>query len=138
MILCAVLAWSSMAYARYLGPTAHGYHFHAGAIPSWIYLDDPEGDAADAGYSTSATLVVHVRDVNRDPVDGMAVTFQTGSDCKGVAALSATRAVTRKGAARVTLTGKDNSGGCHIAVRVDNVTQEIHVVVNPVPEMGPD
>jgi hypothetical protein len=37
-ILCAVLACSSIAHARYLGPTAHGYSFHASALPNEIFL----------------------------------------------------------------------------------------------------
>jgi hypothetical protein len=33
LLLCSVGLWSSVAAARYLGPTAQGYSFHASALP---------------------------------------------------------------------------------------------------------
>jgi hypothetical protein len=132
-ILCVVFAWSSTAYARYIGPTASGYFFHASALPSEIFLP---GDLTEDLYPHSATLTVHVRDANRQPVDGMPVTFQLASQCQGVGALSAPRAVTRQGTASVTFTGNDTIA-CHIAIRVDNVTQEIWVTISPAPDPPP-
>ncbi len=135
-MLCAVLAWGSIAYARYLGPTAHGHYFHASALPSEIFLtgdliaDDPEQAEL---YPDAATLIVHVRDANRQPVDGMPVTFQLGPKCQGVGQLSAPRAVTRHGAASVTFTGTTTIA-CRIAIRVDNVTQEIWVDISQAPD----
>jgi hypothetical protein len=129
-ILCALLACSSIAHARYLGPTAHGNHFHASALPSEIFLTD---DLNAELYPASSTLIVHMRDANRQPVDGMPVTFQVGPKCQGVGKLSASRAITQHGSASVTFTGNDIIA-CHIAIRVDNVTQEIWVDISPAPD----
>ena len=130
LLVCGVGLWSSVAAARYLGPTAHGYSFHASALPFEIFMSD---DLTSDVFPTTATLVVHVRDVNQAPVDGIPVTFQLGSQCQGVAALSAQRAITRQGQASVTLRTANTTGACRIAVRVDNVTQELSVDVAPVP-----
>jgi len=130
LLLWSVGLWSSVAAARYLGPTAHGYSFHASALPFEIFMSD---DLTPDTFPTTATLIVHVRDVNQEPVDGLPVTFQLASQCQGVAALSAQRAVTRHGRASVTLTTANTTGACRIAVRVDNVTQELSVDVAPVP-----
>lgn len=128
-ILCAVLACSSIAYAHYVGPTAHGYFFHASALPTEIFLT---GEVTGAFYPDTSTLIVHVRDVDRQPVDGMPVSFQLGSKCKGIGTLSAPRAVTQHGSASVTFTANDTIA-CRIAIRVDNVTQEIWVQVSSPP-----
>jgi hypothetical protein len=131
LLFWSVGLWSSVAAARYLGPTAHGYSFHASALPFEIFMSD---DLTLDTFPTTATLVVHVRDVNQEPVDGVPVTFQLGSQCQGVAALSAQRAVTRNGRASVTLRTASTTGVCRIAVRVDNVTQDLSVDVSPIPD----
>jgi hypothetical protein len=119
--------------AHYLGPTAHGYYFHASGLPADIYMPSP---LEPEGFPNSSTIIVHVRDVNHAHVDGMPVTFQLLPKCEGIATLSATRAVTRGGKAEVTLSAKD-TGACHVAIRVDNVTQEMWIDVNPAYE-GPE
>jgi hypothetical protein len=48
--------------------------------------------------------------------------------------LSAQRAVTLQGRASVTLTTANTTGACQIAVRVDNVTQELWVAVSSPPD----
>jgi hypothetical protein len=131
LLVCSVGLWSSVAAARYLGPTAHGYSFHASALPNEIFMSD---DLTPDTFPTTATLIVHVRDVNQGPVEGLPVTFQLGSQCQGVVALSAQRAVTHNGQASVTLKTANTTGACRIAVRVDNVTQELSVDVSPVPD----
>ena len=71
-------------------PRAHcarGYAFHASALPSKIFL--PSDLALPEEFFTTATLIVHVRDVNREPMEGVPVTFQLGSQCQGVVTLSA-------------------------------------------------
>jgi hypothetical protein len=93
------------------------------------------GDLASPDeFPNTATLVVHVRDINQAPVEGLPVMFQLGPQCQGVAALSAPRAVTRNGRATVTLASTNDTGTCRIAVRVDNVTQELRVDVSPTPD----
>ena len=63
------------------------------------------------------------------------MTFQfVGSECQGVVTLSAQRAVTVQGRASITLTADSTTGACHMAVRVDNVTQELWVVVSSPPD----
>lgn len=131
ILLCGVLTWSSVAFARYLGPTVHGYFFHAAALPFDIYL--PDQLASPEEFPSTATLIVHVLDVNHKHADGMPVTFQLLPKCKGVATLSATRVITHNGKAQVTVSAQD-VGVCHIAIRVDNVTREIWVDVNSVPD----
>lgn len=133
MLLCGVGLWSSAAVARYLGPAAQGYAFHASALPSEIFL--PGDLASPEEFLTTATLIVHVRDVNREPMEGVPVTFQLGSQCQGVVTLSAQRAVTLHGQASVTLTAASSTGTCRVAVRVDNVTQELWISVSPLPDV---
>jgi hypothetical protein len=85
-------------------------------------------------FPSTATLVVHVRDVNEKPVEGVPVTFQfAGSECQGVLTLSAQRAVTSLGRASITLATANTTGSCRLAVRVDNVTQEVWVAVSTPP-----
>jgi hypothetical protein len=122
-----------VAIARYLGPTAHGYAFHASVLPNEIFL--PEDLASLDEFPATATLVVHVRDINQAPVEGLPVAFQLGLQCQGVASLSAPRAVTRTGRATVTLAAGNTTGTCRIAVRVDNVTQELWVDVSSLPDI---
>jgi len=75
-----------------------------------------------------------VRDVNEKPVEGVPVTFQfAGSECQGVMTFSAQRAVTSQGRASMTLSTANTTGSCRIAVRVDNVTQELSVAVSSPP-----
>jgi hypothetical protein len=132
MLLCSLGLWSSIAAARYLGPTANGYSFHAGALPAELFMRDQE--LSQEEFPSTATLLVHVRDANREPVEGVPVTFQLGSRCKGVLTLAAQRAVTHNGQASVTLTAANTAGACRVAVRVDNVTQEVWVTVSNTPE----
>jgi hypothetical protein len=63
------------------------------------------------------------------------VTVQlVGSQCQGVVTLSAPRVVTLQGRASITLTTANTTGVCQIAVRVDNVTQELLVTVSSPPD----
>jgi len=85
-------------------------------------------------FPSTATLVVHVRDANEKPVEGVPVTFQfAGSECRGVVRLSAQQAVTSRGRAAITLSTADTTGSCRIAVRVDNVAQDLWVAVSSPP-----
>jgi hypothetical protein len=86
-------------------------------------------------YPSTATLTVQVRDVNAKPVDGIPVMFQfAGSECRGVLTLSAQRAVTLQGRASITLTTANTTGACRLAVRVDNVAQDLWVAVTSPPD----
>src|SRR5262245_14340406 len=83
MLLCSVGLWSCAGFGRYLGPTTHGYEFHASAVPSIIFL--PSDVVPQQDFPSTATLLVQVRDVNEKPVGGVPVTFQfAGSECQGV------------------------------------------------------
>jgi hypothetical protein len=106
--------------------------FHASAVPAELFMPDPLRSPEQ--YPSTATLLVHVRDVNREPVEGVPVTFQPGPRCQGVLTLAAPRAVTQHGQASVTLTVANTTGACRVAVRVDNVTQEVWVTVSQTPE----
>ena len=133
MLLCGVGLWGCGAAARYLGPTVQGYAFHASAVPNAIFL--PSDLVSPQTFPTTATLSVQVRDVNDKPVEGVPVTFQfAGSECQGVMTLSAQRAVTVQGRASITLSTANTTGACRIAVRVDNVTQELWVSVTSPPD----
>ena len=97
ILLCSVGLWGCGAAGRYLGPTAHGYSFHASAVPNEIFL--PSDQVSQENFPSTATLLVQVHDVNDKPVESVPVTFQfTGSECQGVVTLSAQRAVTAPGA----------------------------------------
>jgi hypothetical protein len=132
MLLCSVCLWSCGTAARYLGPTARGYEFHASAVPDQIFL--PSDLVSSYNFPTSSTVLVRVRDVNQTPADGVPVMFQfAGSECQGVVTLSAQQAVTLQGQASITLTPANTTGSCRLAVRVDNVTQDLWVNVSSPP-----
>ena len=132
VLLCSVGLWGCGATGRYLGPTAQGYVFHASAVPDMIFL--PSDVLSPEEFPSTATLVVHVRDANEKPVEGVPVTFQfAGSECRGVVRLSAQQAVTSRGRAAITLSTADTTGSCRIAVRVDNVAQDLWVAVSSPP-----
>ena len=133
LLLCGVGLWSCSGTTRYLGPTAKGYTFRASAFPDEIFL--PSDLVSPEEFPTSATVVVQVRDGNQAPVEGVPVTFQyAGSECRGVLRLSAQQAVTRQGRASIRLTTVDTTGSCRLAVRVDNVTQDLWVAVSNSPD----
>ena len=133
MLLCGVGLWGCGATGRYLGPTVHGYSFHASAVPSEIFL--PSDVVSQQNFPSTATLLVQVHDVNEQPVAGVPVTVQlVGSQCQGVITPSAQRVMTLQGRASITLTTANTTGICQIAVRVDNVTQELVVTVSSPPD----
>jgi len=103
-------------------------------VPNTIFIPNDLVSPQDY-YPTRATLLVQVRDVNEKPVDGVPVIFQfAGSECQGVITLSAQRADTRQGQVSITLTTANTTGACRLAVRVDNVTQELWVTVTSPPD----
>ena len=103
LLLWSVGLWSCAGTTRYLGPTTHGYEFHASVFPSDLYL--PSDLVSPQEFPTAATLLVHVHDVHGAPAAGTPVMVQ--------------------GRASFTLRTADTSGACRLAVRVDNVTQEL-------------
>jgi hypothetical protein len=131
LFLCSLCLWGCAGSRQYLGPTARGYEFHASAAPEQIFL--PSDLVSSYNFPTSSTVLVRVRNVNQTPVDGVPVMFQfAGSECQGVVTLSAQQAVTLQGQASITLTPANTTGSCRVAVRVDNVTQDLWVnVSNP-------
>ena len=133
MLLWGVGLWGCRAAGRYLGPTVHGYSFHASAVPNEIFL--PSDLVSPENFPSRATLLVQVRDVHEQPAEGVPVTVQlVGSECQGVVTLSAEWVTTLQGRASVTLTSANTTGACRIAVRVDNVTQELDVTVSSPPD----
>src|SRR5262245_50050650 len=133
LLLCCVGLGSCVAASQDLAPTAHGYTFHASAVPNTIFI--PSDLVSPEEYPSTATLLVQVHDVHAQPVEGVPVTFQfAGSQCEGVVTLPAQQAVTRQGRASVTLSTADTTGACKIAVRVDTVTQEVWVTVSSPPD----
>ena len=131
LFLCSLCLWGCASSRQYLGPTARGYEFHASAVPEQIFL--PSDLVSSYNFPTSSTVLVRVRNVNKTPVDGVPVMFQfAGSECQGVVTLSAQQAVTLQGQVSITLTPANTTGSCRVAVRVDNVTQDLWVnVSNP-------
>lgn len=133
LLVCSVNLWGCGAATRAPGPTAQGYVVHASAVPNTLFL--PSDLVSPQDYPTTAMLLVQVRDAHATPVEGVPVTFQfVGSECQGVVTLSAQRAVTVQGRASITLTADSTTGACHMAVRVENVTQELWVVVSSPPD----
>ena len=131
LFLCSLCLWGCASSRQYLGPTARGYEFHASAVPEQIFL--PSDLVSSYNFPTSSTVLVRVRNMNQTPVDGVPVMFQfAGSECQGVVTLSAQQAVTLQGQVSITLTPANTTGSCRLAVRVDNVTQDLWVnVSNP-------
>ena len=135
LLLWSVGLWSCAGTGRYLGPTTHGYALHASVFPSDLYV--PSDLLSPQEFPTSAMLLVHVHDVHRAPATGAPVMVQfAGSECQGVIRLSAQQAVTAQGRTSFSLRTADTSGACRLAVRVDNVTQELWVSVSPPPSRG--
>ena len=131
LLLCGVVLWGCGG-GRYLGPTGQGYTFRASTVWNVIYL--PGGLVWPQNLPSTTPLLVQVRDVKEQPVAGVPVTVQfAGSACQGVVTLSAQRAVTVQGQASFTVTAADTTGACRLAVRVDNVTQEMDVAVSNPP-----
>ena len=58
MLLCCVGLWSCVAASRGSGPTAHGYSFHASAVPNALFL--PSDLVSSEDYPSTATLLVQV------------------------------------------------------------------------------
>jgi len=132
IVLCGVVLWGCGG-GRYLGPTGQGYTFRARTVWDVIYL--PGDLVSPEDFPRATTLLVQVRDVKDQPAAGVPVTVQfAGSECQGVVTLSAQQAVTVQGQASFTVTAADTTGACRLAVRVDNVTQELEVAVYPPPE----
>ena len=131
ILLCGVGLWGCGG-GRYLGPTMHGYTFRASTVLNVIYL--PSDLVSQQNFPSTTTLLVQVRDVNEQPAAGVPVTVQfAGSECQGVMTLSARRAVTVQGQASFTVTAANTTGACRLAVRVDNVTQDLWVAVSSPP-----
>ena len=88
MLLWSMGLWGCGTPGRYLGPTGHGYSFHASAVPREIFL--PSDLVSPENFPSTATLLVQVRDVNEQPAEGVPVALQlVGSQCPGVVTLSA-------------------------------------------------
>ena len=133
LLVLSVGLWGCGGAARAPDPAARGYVVHASAVPNTLFL--PSDLVSQEDYPSTATLRVQVRDAHEAPVEGAPVTFQfVGSECQGVVTLSAPRAVTVQGHAAITLTADSTTGACHMAVRVENVTQELWVVVSSPPD----
>ena len=133
LVVCGMGLWGCGAAARSSDLTTQGYVVHASAVPNTLFL--PSDLVSQQDYPSTATLLVQVRDAHATPVNGIPVTFQfVGSECQGVLTLSAPRAVTVQGRASITLTADSTTGACHMAVRVENVTQELWVVVSSPPD----
>jgi hypothetical protein len=135
-VVCLVLAVSGLAYADYLGPTSNGLEFHISVIPSEIYLPDPSHIAPAAEFPSSASLTVRVRDVERQPVDGVPVIFQASPACDGIVSVSPQRAVTHNGVAQASVQAQNTTGACWITVRVDHVSQEFSIAVSNTPSIN--
>ena len=133
MLLWSVGLLGCGTTGRYLGPTMHGYSFHASVVSSELFL--PSDLVSQQNFPSTTTLLVQVRDVNQQPAAGVPVTLQlAGSQCQGVVTLSAQRVAILQGRASVTVTAANTTGTCRIAVRVDNVTQDLDVTVSSPPD----
>ena len=133
LLVWSVGLWGCGAGARAPSPTAQGYVVRASAVPNTLFL--PSDLVSVEDYPPTGRLLVQVHDARATPVDGVPVTFQfVGSACQGVVTLSAPRAVTVQGRASITLTADSTTGACHMAVRVENVTEELWVVVSSPPD----
>jgi hypothetical protein len=64
-------------------------------------------------------LKENVRDMNRDSVNGIPVTFEAAPSCQGVAKVSPQRVVTHNGLAQASVQAANTTGVCRLAIRVD-------------------
>lgn len=132
-----LLLGTGLLYAHYVGPTREGLSFHVSAVPSEIFLPNQvlTEEVEKYLFPTTATLTVHVIDVDQKPIKGVPVVFNTTPSCKSVATLTPVRAITAEnGVVRATVESDQTTGVCRIAVQVDNITQMTRVTVSPAPE----
>jgi len=117
---------SSLACApQFVGPTTTGYFFALNDSTPYIILGD------------TTELIISVRNAQGQLVDSLPVTFQVEPGWTQNASVLPQVAYTRQGRARA-LFQANTIGVVHVAVRVDNTTQEARITVAPRPEPAGD
>ncbi len=128
-LLCLVLAGTGTACApKFVGPTtASGYFFTLEVSTPTIWLGVPNSLAG--AYPTRAAVVVHVRDGQGRPVNGMPVAFEVEPIWAQSVVLSPPQTVTRDGVARTIFSQPQTIGLVRITARVDNTTARTAIAV---------
>lgn len=103
----------------FVGPTASGYYV-AVIYDSAIYL------------TGQAQVMVHVKNAQGQPLDGIPVTFQVEPSWVNMASVTPQRAVTRKGVANAIFQAQ-TIGVAHVIITVDRVSKKIEITISPRP-----
>jgi hypothetical protein len=131
--LCLLLLWGSTACTLKSGQSSalseRGYRVSLRVSDPIIYFGLP-----DARYPQTAEVVVRVRDVQGQPIDGLTVRFSVEPSWTQYASLTPAEVRTRNGEARAVFAAK-TTGVVPVMARVDNVTLEAAITVErrPVP-----
>lgn len=133
-----LLCLLSACAATWTGPTdTSGYFVNLEVSPpaTWLGVNDA---AVAAYYPTSATVVVHVRDRQGRPVDGVAVDFRLEPAWVHHATLTPAQALTRGGLARALFTEPKTTGRVQISAQVENLTTRTTLMVKSYTEWRQD
>jgi len=121
LLLGGALAFGNIACApKRVGPTPAGY------LVSWEV--DSFGGGTRVG--TPVPLLVHVRNAQGGPADGVPVEFEVAPNWQGSASITPQQMVTRGGRARATFV-PETTGVARVLVRVDQTVQEAAITVSP-------
>jgi len=134
--LGCMLLWVSTACApkhnELSALSEHGHRVTLSVSDTLIWVDSP-----GLNFPRTAELVVHVRDAQGQPVDGIAVVFSVEPDWTQDATFTPSEALTRNGEARTNFQ-TTATGLVHVMARVENVTHSAAITVasHPSPFSG--
>ena len=122
-----MLLWVSTACApkhnELSALSGHGHRVTLSVSDTLIWVDSP-----GLNFPRTAELVVHVRDAQGQPVDGIAVVFSVEPDWTQDATFTPSEALTLNGEARTNFQATA-TGLVHVMARVENVTHSAAITV---------
>jgi hypothetical protein len=125
--LGCMLLWVSTACApkhnELSALSERGHRVSLSVSDTLIWVDSP-----GLNFPRTAELVVHVRDAQGQPVDGIAAVFSVEPDWTQDATFTPTEARTRNGEARTNFQATA-TGLVHVMARVENVTHRAAIAV---------
>jgi hypothetical protein len=128
-LMCPVLVTTGTACApKVVGPTtASRYLFTLEVSTPTIWLGVP--NSLVGAYPIRAAVVVHVRDSQGRPVDGVPVAFEVEPIWAQSVVLSPPQTVTHNGVARTVFSQLQTIGLVRITAHVDNTTARTAIAV---------
>ena len=125
--LGCMLLWVSTACApkhnELSALSERGHRVSLSVSDTLIWVDSP-----GLNFPRTAELVVHVRDAQGQPVDGIAVVFSVEPDWTQNASFTPAEALTRNGEAHTNFQATA-TGVVHVMARVENVTPRVAIAI---------